>query len=326
MLASSAGLSARAARLLLSPRVSPLRSVRQYHVQNWKPSVARTFAVFATGSAAAFGGAVLYDATHPISPVYAERRFNPQYDRGIVAELKRMWNSLGTAKEAIAVMVAANAAIFLLWRVPAMHRILETHFVHHTASRRIFQLIGSSFSHHAPLHLGFNMLALWSFGPMVFNMLDTSQFTAFTFSAALASSLGTVVHSRLRGIPLAGLGISGIIMAYIGMLAVQRPDLQLGMILLPGSLGIREATMGIILFDLAGVVMGWRTLGHAAHLGGMFFGIFYAQYLQVPTFSRMLHRLSTNMSRHRLLVHFGTICCSLNAFDYLAHLPCTSCF
>ena len=34
------------------------------------------------------------------------------------------------------------------------------------------------------------------------------------------------------------------------------------------------------LLDICGIAFGWRLLGHAAHLGGIIFGLCYATYFQ----------------------------------------------
>ena len=44
--------------------------------------------------------------------------------------------------------------------------------------------------------------------------------------------------------------------------------------------------------DAAGLMLGWRVLGHAAHLGGAIFGLAYCYYGKVWTVHSMNHDLA----------------------------------
>ena len=39
----------------------------------------------------------------------------------------------------------------------------------------------------------------------------------------------------------------------------------------------QSALLGVVAFDVAGLLMGWQQFAHAAHLGGSLFGIWYAE-------------------------------------------------
>ena len=39
--------------------------------------------------------------------------------------------------------------------------------------------------------------------------------------------------------------------------------------------------MAIMLIDVVGIALGWRYIGHAAHLGGTIFGLLYSRLLEV---------------------------------------------
>ena len=73
-----------------------------------------------------------------------------------------------------------------------------------------------------------------------------------------------------------GLGASGALVALIFAVGLTHPDLQIGLVglpedvCLPASVGL----LGLASLDLYGVVAGWRTLGHSAHLSGALGGYY----------------------------------------------------
>ena len=73
------------------------------------------------------------------------------------------------------------------------------------------------------------------------------------------------------------IGASGAIYGLVGVLAWTLPHLQSHIIFLPMfSADLRTLLGGFMLLDVAGIVLGWRTFNHWAHLGGALFGILYA--------------------------------------------------
>ena len=115
-------------------------------------------------------------------------------------------------------------------------------------------------------------------GPAV-NLLGPEQFLAVYLSAGVISSLASLsykVATRSSGLSL---GASGAICSVIGMFATFQPDTQLSILFLPmitfsAGLGIRM----MMVADCAGMVLRWRYLDHAAHLGGMLFGVAWAHW------------------------------------------------
>ena len=140
-------------------------------------------------------------------------------------------------------------------------------------------MILSVFSHIDTLHLLFNMLALHSFvGPTV-NLLGAEQFLGVYLSAGVVSSLASMTYKVATSSAGLSLGASGAICCVLGMVASFEPDAQcdivfLPMITFPASLGIRM----LMAADSAGMLLRWRVLDHAAHMGGTLYGLFWAQY------------------------------------------------
>lgn len=77
-------------------------------------------------------------------------------------------------------------------------------------------------------------------------------------------------------------GASGAILAMIAITCVSFPDSRLSIAfvdqLVPHSFSGRAALYGILTFDILGLILGWRLLDHAGHLGGTLFGWWYAVY------------------------------------------------
>ena len=52
------------------------------------------------------------------------------------------------------------------------------------------------------------------------------------------------------------------------------PDARIGIVFVPGiSFDAKTALMGLIALDTAGLILGWKVLDHAAHIGGALFGL-----------------------------------------------------
>ncbi len=71
---------------------------------------------------------------------------------------------------------------------------------------------------------------------------------------------------------------SGAILALVIYACEKMPDARLGILFVPGfEFSAQSAVYGIILFDLAGLLIGtltpYRLLDHSAHLGGALFGL-----------------------------------------------------
>lgn len=80
-----------------------------------------------------------------------------------------------------------------------------------------WQIVTSTFAHVEPLHLGFNMLALYFLGPMLENVLGRWRFLALYLVSGIAGSAAVMLLSDVNGQTL---GASGSIFGLMGALAV----------------------------------------------------------------------------------------------------------
>lgn len=81
----------------------------------------------------------------------------------------------------------------------------------------VWQILTSAFTHVQPLHIGFNMLALYFLGPMLENVLGRVRFLALYLVSGIAGSAAVMLLSNANGQTL---GASGCIFGLMGALAV----------------------------------------------------------------------------------------------------------
>ncbi|KIH62648.1 peptidase, S54 family [Ancylostoma duodenale] len=136
----------------------------------------------------------------------------------------------------------------------------------------------SVFSHYNLVHLALNMYVVWSFTNVtVDKFLGPDQFWAFFITAGVVSSLFGLGHKALARSPIRAVGASGAILGMLGYTCMKIPEARLKIVFVPGfDFSAQSAIIGILLFDLAGLLFRFRMFDHAAHLGGTLFGVFYA--------------------------------------------------
>ena len=176
----------------------------------------------------------------------------------------------------IGAVLGINAAIFLCWQIPGMTRLMSRYFLHDPTSSRSLPMLLSTFSHSALMHFGFNMYAFYSFaktGLMMFG--GPPNFLAYYLSAGVLASYGSLIARNLgsRAMMMPSLGASGAILFLASTVAFRNPNMEFGLIFLPGvSFPAETMIMLVMCADVAGLLLGWRTFDHAAHLVGACLG------------------------------------------------------
>jgi membrane associated rhomboid family serine protease len=143
----------------------------------------------------------------------------------------------------------------------------------------IWQLLTFQFLHAGILHLFFNAFAIWSFGRFVEERLGKAQFLALYFLSGVAGGLlqcvmGLLIPGMFGGPTIgASAGVFGLVAAF----ALMEPDAPLlFMFVLP----IKAINLLYISIGLSVVLIfipSSTPVAHAAHLGGIFFGMFYVR-------------------------------------------------
>ncbi|VDM63818.1 unnamed protein product [Angiostrongylus costaricensis] len=133
----------------------------------------------------------------------------------------------------------------------------------------------SVFSHYSAVHLALNMYVVLSFTSVtVNNFLGPDQFWALFLTAGLVSSLFGIAHKAVLKSSIRAVGASGAILGMLGYTCMRIPDARLKILFIPGfDFSAQSAIVGILLFDIAGLLLRFRMFDHAAHIGGTLFGV-----------------------------------------------------
>ncbi|CAG8547167.1 2127_t:CDS:2 [Funneliformis caledonium] len=182
----------------------------------------------------------------------------------------KRWNSLSDSTKTVAFLIGINTIIFGMWQIPPLRIIMNRYFVHNPLSGRSFTLLTSVFSHEAFWHYGFNMLALYSFGDLIYRIFGKEQFLAFYLSSGMiASCMSHVFSLSFKGYQniMPSLGASGAIFACLSACAIQYPDASVYLIFLPFfPIKISYALPTIMAFDLWGIFSGMTMFDHVVSI------------------------------------------------------------
>lgn len=244
------------------------------------------FTVFVSGCS--FAGAAIWQYEHLRKRVKQDLHVTAQnrfYGKAgsYRQTLNAWWNDLLPGQKVVASIIGLNVGVFALWRIVPLQRFMLGLFASSPISGSpCWSMLFSAFSHYSFFHLFANMYVLWSFAPAITQVLGREQFVATYVSAAVISSFTSNVYKIFRKSRVPSLGASGAIMAMIGIVCIHYPSTRLSVAfvdqLIPHSFSADSAMKFLIILDTAGILMGWRFFDHAAHLGGMLFGIWYIKY------------------------------------------------
>jgi membrane associated rhomboid family serine protease len=144
----------------------------------------------------------------------------------------------------------------------------------------VWQLLTFQFLHAGPAHLIFNGVALWSFGRVVEDRLGQARFLTLYFLSGVTGGLLQAVAQLLAPdtFGTATVGASAGIFGLITAFTLLEPDaMLLAFFLVP----VRAKTL-LYASIAAAVVLPFvpsaRGMAHAAHLGGILFGILYIRH------------------------------------------------
>ena len=169
---------------------------------------------------------------------------------------------------------------------------------------QVWRLLTNAFCHDPPdvLHLLFNMLFFYWFGPTLERMYGSREFLWFYLTAAVVASLAYMGLDLATGKMAPAIGASGAVMAVTMLFAMHYPRHVICIMwIIP--IEVRWLVILYVIFDLHPVLLalgGFRTftnVAHAAHLGGLAFGFAYwkwnlrlssyAERLRMPRWSRL---------------------------------------
>ena len=106
-------------------------------------------------------------------------------------------------------------------------------------------------------------------------------------------------HPKLRVLKMPALGASGAVLGLVSFTTFARPGMEISLIFLPmTAIPAIQALGGLVALDCIGLVLGWKALGHAAHLTGVACGAgFYFGGLQLMRDYERQVRLKVDMAK-----------------------------
>nr|CAG4641768.1 EOG090X07NR [Eurycercus lamellatus] len=192
------------------------------------------------------------------------------------------WQNISPADVMFYGILFANTLVFLAWKIPSMQNFMSAFFCTNPFARAVcWPMFFSTFSHYSWWHFGVNMFVLHSFTNVAMNSMGKEQFLAFYLSAGIFSSLGSHVFRTISRTPGLSLGASGAIMGILGYFCSLNPDALLQVAFVPQFTFTADSGLKALLcFDTFGLLMRWKMFDHAAHLGGVLFGLFWFYFGQ----------------------------------------------
>jgi membrane associated rhomboid family serine protease len=189
---------------------------------------------------------------------------------------------------AVKTLMAANAIVFMLkWlgTLGASDVEAARHWVNSTFGLfpgewdsllfPIWQPVSYGFVHGGLGHLFWNMIQLYFFGSMLEAMLGRRRFFVAYFGGMLCGALFHCVAFAFGGVAdFPTVGASGAVIGVVVAVAVLRPNQTVMFFFFP--LSLKYLALGLVFFDVYGVIEGGGGTAHWVHLGGACFGGFGA--------------------------------------------------
>lgn len=219
-----------------------------------------------------------------------ERNFNP---------MDRM-----AGASAVKVLIIANVAIFLIqtiFKLARMGGVMETlfGFVPELVTTRFFvwQFVTSMFLHGGLMHIFFNMLGLFFFGPELEFLWGKRRFLTFYFACGILANVFLYVLNIHNMVPT--IGASGAVYGILGAFAALFPDRQIIVYIFPVKVKYFVGFLFILsLFGTLGLE-GGGGISDASHLAGLGFGIAYVK-LKWRAFDNLRYDLKERLRLWRL--------------------------
>ncbi|MDI1256613.1 MAG: rhomboid family intramembrane serine protease [Flavobacterium sp.] len=164
-------------------------------------------------------------------------------------------------------IIAVNVLVsFKGFEDMAFFRKYEFHIGSIRAGEQL-RMITSGFLHADIMHLGFNMLTLYFFAPIVIAYLGSFSFLLIYFGSLVFGSLLTLYFHK-NDYSYRAIGASGAVTGILYSAILFQPDMKVSMFFIP--IGIPAYIFGIIylLYSIYGMKAKRDNIGHTAHIGG----------------------------------------------------------
>nr|CAH8872662.1 unnamed protein product [Trichobilharzia regenti] len=145
----------------------------------------------------------------------------------------------------------------------------------------VLSMILSVFSHRSFFHLAINMYVLHSFAPSIISLIGVEDFFSLFIAGGIFSNYVSLINKVLQKSTFPSLGASGGICAIIGAFSMLQPNARLCIPfvvdIIPHSFQASNAIWVMLCIETLGILFFTRrsALDHAAHAGGLLFGMVY---------------------------------------------------
>ncbi|CAH8654729.1 unnamed protein product [Schistosoma intercalatum] len=178
-------------------------------------------------------------------------------------------------------IVVCNVLVFLALNSQFSSTLLPYFCSSPYGSTPVLSLVLSLFSHKSLFHLGINMYVLHSFASSVMSLIGVEDFFSVFIAGGIFSGYVSLMNKLVRRSSFPSLGASGGICAIIGAFSMLQPNARLCVPFIvdfiPHSFQASSAVWIILSIEIFGLIFLSRrsALDHAAHAGGLIFGIHY---------------------------------------------------
>jgi membrane associated rhomboid family serine protease len=189
-------------------------------------------------------------------------------------------------------LLVANVIMFLL-QGPMAALAEQMVFYPPWLLQRPWTLVTYMFLHGSTMHLLFNMIAIFFFGPRVEQRLGSRRFIIMYFVAGIVGALASFALSRNAAIVGASAGVFGVMFAFARFWPRER-------ILIWGIIPV-EAWLLVLLTTVFALFSGFtgmsRGIAHFAHLGGYLGAWLYLIFLDRTAGSRTFRKKASSADR-----------------------------
>lgn len=168
-------------------------------------------------------------------------------------------------------LIIINAIIFVAINLPVLSSLRDYFILYppQTPYFRPVQLVTHMFMHGSMMHLLFNMIALFFFGPSVESLWGPKKFLFFYLFCGLGAMIGHLTLGSMAPVVGASGAIAGVLLAF----AMLFPNAQVMLLIPPIPMKAKYLVLIILIIDIyMGLTNADSKIAHFAHLGGAFFG------------------------------------------------------
>lgn len=142
-----------------------------------------------------------------------------------------------------------------------------------------WQVLSYAFLHGGPMHIAFNMLALWMFGRELEALMGSKRFLAYYLVCVVGAAVVQLTVAQLQGLVYPTIGASGGVFGILLAYGIAFPNRMIMLLIPPIPM---RAKYFVVLYGLLELYLGVSGnapgIAHFAHLGGMLFGFLLLRY------------------------------------------------